>query len=1013
MKLCTWLTSLLCISLACAASAQKPRVSIITSVFKGDEFIKGFLEDITAQTIFHQCELILINANSPDNEEPIIKEYMAKYPNIIYKRLAKDPGLYKVWNKAIKMASGDLITNANLDDRRNPSIIETHANYLEQHPAIDLVYSNHFITYQPNETFANNNYKWVVEPPEFSPEALFKCLPGPQPMWRKSMHHKVGFFRPDYYIAGDLEMWNRAASKGALFKKIHEMSGLFYMNFDGLSNAQDTPRVFKKNKENDLICRAYGPLWNKPDKPKLLIKIPTRERPQQFFAMLDKCYQKLSGKIPYQFLISCDSNDFTMHNDKVIKQLKRYPYLTVTFSNNKSKVEACNANIQAHNFDIIVLASDDMEPLIDNFDAVIVDQMNKHFPDGDGVLHFHDGYVGSECNTLPIVGKKFYDRFGYMYHPSYRSFFCNEELTLISKILKKEAYTNQILMRHNHPVWSAGIVDDLYIKNERYKEYDRALFNQRREAQFFLEPHDIIKSTPKLWSILICTLDEREAQFAKLHDKLQKQIKDCGLQNEIEILLFKDNREHKVGYKRNQLIEQSNGKYVCFLDDDDDIHEQYIEMIYKALQTDPDCVKLVGIMSTNGTNPQKFVHSLEFNTRYEYDMQGQYFVRPPNHLNPIRRSIACQFLFPEANFGEDKHWAMAIANSKLLKTEAVIDEPYYFYLYTDSTHDNIDVKQTKANHGEQVPQSYEPSNSQEIPTAIEATTIAYFATAADSNYYEPLLNLIGSISRVHGSNLGKIAVFNIGLTENQIQELNTIEKVEVFEVEKVHPDILKPMQVSPRGKTVPGWYAWKPVAFKQALDLFPYVLWLDAGTTVLKPLTDLFEYIKQHGYFLGTIGNEYEHGSYLHPVRWQTTQHLVKKFNLNSIENSWILDQEAVMGNVFGATMSCKDIFALPAYELAKDLSNFADDGSTPQGFGTARHDQMVLTVLAYTKHLTILKQDYTQEKPMDLMIDGKPRPLYITWHPGYICDKTHIYSSRGDLSNKEYYLQYIKHTSK
>ena len=57
-----------------------PKISLITSVFDGDEFIQGFLEDITRQTIFKdKCELVLVNANSPGNEEEVIKKYMEKY----------------------------------------------------------------------------------------------------------------------------------------------------------------------------------------------------------------------------------------------------------------------------------------------------------------------------------------------------------------------------------------------------------------------------------------------------------------------------------------------------------------------------------------------------------------------------------------------------------------------------------------------------------------------------------------------------------------------------------------------------------------------------------------------------------------------------------------------------------------------------------------------------------------------------------------------------------------------
>ena len=47
-----------------------PKVSIITSVYKGKKYIEQFLENITSQTIFKEkCELILINANSTLKED--------------------------------------------------------------------------------------------------------------------------------------------------------------------------------------------------------------------------------------------------------------------------------------------------------------------------------------------------------------------------------------------------------------------------------------------------------------------------------------------------------------------------------------------------------------------------------------------------------------------------------------------------------------------------------------------------------------------------------------------------------------------------------------------------------------------------------------------------------------------------------------------------------------------------------------------------------------------------------
>ena len=240
---------------------KKPRVSIITSVYKGDDFIEGFLADIVRQTIFKDCELIIINANSPGNEEPVIKKYCEQYPNIRYERLASDPGLYGVWNYAIKKARADLITNSNIDDRRSPESLEVHANVLENDLSIGLVYSNVYVTYTPNETFENNTHAYILDHLEFSPELMRYCLPGPLPMWRASLHEKHGFFDEQFTSAGDFDYWNRLVASGVTFRKVPGISGLYYNNPTGLSTDQDLTRVARRNVEDNIIKERYSHLW--------------------------------------------------------------------------------------------------------------------------------------------------------------------------------------------------------------------------------------------------------------------------------------------------------------------------------------------------------------------------------------------------------------------------------------------------------------------------------------------------------------------------------------------------------------------------------------------------------------------------------------------------------------------------------------------------------------------------------------------------------------------------------
>lgn len=198
-------------------------------------------------------------------------------------------------------------------------------------------------------------------------------------------------------------------------------------------------------------------------------------------------------------------------------------------------------------------------------------------------------------------------------------------------------------------------------------------------ANFFgINKNTLKKNYPKDWSILICTLEERKEQFKRIYTKLQNQIKANKLEDKVEILYFCDNREFSVGHKRNVLLKESKGLYVCFIDDDDNVHDQYIEIIHDKLKNNPDCVSLWGIYTVNHKNPRLFTHSIKYKTYFE---SNNIFYRPPNHLNPIRRSIAIQFPFPEISYGEDTNWAMQIARSGLIKTEEEIQTPYYFYEY--------------------------------------------------------------------------------------------------------------------------------------------------------------------------------------------------------------------------------------------------------------------------------------------------------------------------------------------
>jgi FkbM family methyltransferase len=220
---------------------------------------------------------------------------------------------------------------------------------------------------------------------------------------------------------------------------------------------------------------------------KILIKFPTRGRSIKFFNVLDQYISKASDLSRLAFLISMDLDDIEMNNNIVrqkFEDYKKYIKIAYFYGNSKTKIQACNADIdKISGWDIIMLASDDMIPIEQGYDEIIRKDMNDHFKDSDGVLWYNDGGQNN-INTLSILGKKYYDRFNYIYHPDYISLWCDNEFTDVSLKLNKVYRSNKIIIEHQHPAWQKANFDELYIRNESYFGIDQQTYTKRKELEF-------------------------------------------------------------------------------------------------------------------------------------------------------------------------------------------------------------------------------------------------------------------------------------------------------------------------------------------------------------------------------------------------------------------------------------------------------------------------------------------------------------------------------------------------
>jgi GT2 family glycosyltransferase len=252
-----------------------PKISIITSLYKGGKYIEHFMSEVTRQTVFNKCELIIIDANSPDGEEKVIREYMNKYDNIFYEKLDETLSVQETMNIAIKKSTGEILTLWNADDNRDIQHIETMTKFLISDPLVDLVYSDCYLTTKINETLENNsseNKMYEHSIYNFSKENMIKCLPGPMPIWKKSMTDKIGLFDENLKYAGDWEMWLRCVDAGFRFKKIPFTKGLYYQNPEGISTSienhderfQEESSIFNKYKHifGDRVYNSFKGYFN-------------------------------------------------------------------------------------------------------------------------------------------------------------------------------------------------------------------------------------------------------------------------------------------------------------------------------------------------------------------------------------------------------------------------------------------------------------------------------------------------------------------------------------------------------------------------------------------------------------------------------------------------------------------------------------------------------------------------------------------------------------------------------
>jgi hypothetical protein len=221
---------------------------------------------------------------------------------------------------------------------------------------------------------------------------------------------------------------------------------------------------------------------------KILYKFATRSRPDKFYACIENI-KALATYPDYHILVTADVDDTSMH-DAALK-FHGGKNVTVYYGTSLNKIDAINRDMGlAPDWDILINMSDDMFFIQPGFDSIIVQDFERYGL--DTLLHYPDQAAGSALITMAIMGRKYYDRFGYIYNPEYKSLFCDNEQQEVAKLLGRYVFVKRRLFDHNHPAWGRCATDAQYIKTESFFYEDQATFNNRKNINFNIPAANII-----------------------------------------------------------------------------------------------------------------------------------------------------------------------------------------------------------------------------------------------------------------------------------------------------------------------------------------------------------------------------------------------------------------------------------------------------------------------------------------------------------------------------------------
>ena len=213
--------------------ASFPQLSILTSIYRGEDYLPAYLDQVAAQSLFPQAELVVVLNEGSEFERELLEQFSRQHPGQVQiLEVARMETLGASWNRAWRAARGEYLAIWNIDDRRSPDSLERQVAALETHPHWALCYGDYLAVPEYGAEEGRRRHT-----PQFSPGYFARALPQGGAFWvlRRSVADQAGFFDEQFKVGPDFDYSVRMALAGLHMGRVDGLLGYFTDAAQGLS----------------------------------------------------------------------------------------------------------------------------------------------------------------------------------------------------------------------------------------------------------------------------------------------------------------------------------------------------------------------------------------------------------------------------------------------------------------------------------------------------------------------------------------------------------------------------------------------------------------------------------------------------------------------------------------------------------------------------------------------------------------------------------------------------------